>query len=389
MQKDCGTRLKLKIYCIITFTVAAIFLSLGHYKSTSNDSNYYTDLVIRYHNQPLSLVLTPRWGVNFWSFDEHSYMRDQMPGQLLMGVALTKLGCPAAQALHILEMAFMLLSFFLMSKIALHFKKENISQVLLYSLLLTPLAFSYNIRANHESGIMFFSVLSLLCGLKISQNSKWMLGLFLSVVFLLWIKGPFCLFGFVLFCIGAYYGPVDSHKAERKYGIILVSLIIGTLIVVLSAYLFEYAFIQITGESFFKTFWEIQISKRAMESHHSHFFLIQKLLNFYYYFSHYLAYSLPWSLLAVVLLIRKKIRWEFLKTPLSMVFLLSAMSFCAFFSLSDRTAGRYVIPGYFLISAWFINVVYVHSEKFQYIHEQYLKKFIHIIVPAIWLLAFG
>jgi len=58
-------------------------------------------------------------------------------------------------------------------------------------LLITPLAFSYNLRANHELGIMFFCFLSLFSGHRYYQSKWWVLVLMISASALLLIKGPF------------------------------------------------------------------------------------------------------------------------------------------------------------------------------------------------------
>ena len=97
---------KLRYYWTLAFIIAAIALSFSRFKSESNDSKYYTQLVVRYQNENWTSLVTPKWGENYWGFDPQSYMTDQFPGQLIMGVGLTKIGIPAEQALHILGLFF-------------------------------------------------------------------------------------------------------------------------------------------------------------------------------------------------------------------------------------------------------------------------------------------
>lgn len=309
----------LTILWLFIFLLASVFLSFSHFKSESNDSKYYTELVVRYKNADFNSVLTPKWGENYWGFDPKTYMRDQFPGQLLMGVALTHLGIPAEQSLHILGMLFQIFSFLILAAIASHFLFFEGPLFLLLSLLLSPLAFSYNIRANHELGIMFFSFLALYSGFKFHQSKIWALVVSLASMSLLLIKGPFFIFSPVLFTVG-YFFSVDQRK---NYLVLLSVLFLCGASVIITTLGFEYLFMKITGESFLKEFWRIQIEQRAMAKNHTHFFLIQKCLNFYYYFSHYLAYALPWSfILLVYVLIKKKIREfiSFFKGPLSQLF---------------------------------------------------------------------
>ncbi|MGZ3787889.1 MAG: hypothetical protein ACXVLQ_05165 [Bacteriovorax sp.] len=383
---------KIYAYWLAAFLLASVLLTFSHFKSSSNDSKYYTDLVIRYHDKNWQDVVTPKWGENFWGFDKDSYMRDQLPGQVIMGVVLTKLGVPPAQSLHILGMAFQILSIFLLSQIALQFTSAHESSVLLYSLLLTPLAFSYNLRANHELGIMFFSFLAIYAGLKLPSRRAWGLLSAISCLGLLWIKGPFFIFGIVLSMIGYFFSPIGPKKISS---LIFATLLSG-LCVLASALIFEFIYRKLTNESFFLAFWKIQIEQRAINQVRPHSFMVQKALNFFYYFSHYLSYALPWSFLAVLLMAKNMRAFifslthlDFLKNRLAMCFLSSAMAFCLLFSLSDRIAGRYVFPGYYLISAWFILILYNSSERFKKIHSALSRIGLHFIVPSLWFIAFA
>lgn len=377
----------LSIYWIISFLMASVFISFTEFRAESNDdSKYYTTLVVRYQNASFSELLTPVWGENYWSFDKASYMRDQFPGQLLMGVGLTRLGLPADQALHILGMFFQVGAFFILALLAEELLSKESSAFMLMALLLTPLAYSYNIRANHELGIMFFSFLSLYAGFYLPKSWKWgFVGAF-SCALLLLIKGPFFIFGGILLVIGFIFSPHRQNQLSR----LLLAMILCGVFVLATTLGYEYLFTKITGESFLKEFWRIQILQRAIVEHHKYPFVLQKLVNFYYYFSHYLAYALPWSLILLILVLYKRKGREFLaycKTPLSLMFLLAGMSFNLIFSLSDRVAGRYTIPGYFLFSAWVALGIYSISPKTKKVVDENINKAL-FTVPLLWLLAF-
>lgn len=383
---------KMAIYWFISFLLASYFLTLKNFRSESNDSNYYNELVVRYHNQDWKTVFTPKWGENIYGFDPSTYMRDQLPGQTLMGIALTKMGVPATHALYILEMAFQILSIFLFVQIAQYFWEQKKATILFYSLLLIPMAFSYNIRANHESGIMFCSLLALYSGLKMGHSSKWIILAALASFGLLWIKGPFFIFGFILMTIGYFY----SQEKNKSSLTLLAAYFLSIVFILISAICFELVTRKLTGTSFFLEFWSIQIQQRAIGLTQKHHFIIQKMINFYYYFSHYLAYALPWSLLLIIFIIKNlktsaffKNCFTFIKSPLSQCMLSAAMSFCLLFSLSDRVAGRYTFPGYYMFTAWVVLFLYDQSLTFKAIHEKLVKKGLHFIVPGLWLLAFG
>lgn len=386
MNKNFSLK-NLTVVWMLAFVIASIFLSFTHFKSESNDSKYYSELVVRYQDADFSNLITPKWGTNYWSFDPNSYMRDQFPGQLLMGVALTRLGVGAEHALHILGMFFQIASFLILASIAQ--KMRNQSQgtaFLVLALLLSPLAFSYNVRANHELGIMFFSFLALFAGINLRQSKIWGLVAIVCSVSLLLIKGPFFIFSFALFSIGYFYSKERNHHKFLFLSVLFLCL--GA--VVLTTLGFEALFSKISGESFLSEFWRIQIEQRAMIDNKEHFFIIRKLLNFYYYFSHYLAYSLPWSLILIYYVaIKGKFR-EFVlfcKSPLSQLFFFAAIVYCLVFSMSNRVAGRYTFPGYFLFTAWSALALYQLSA---FLQEKMaaLKNKATLLLPLIWLVSF-
>ena len=369
------------------FVIATIILSHSQFTSSSNDSKYYTQLVIRYENAPLQNILTSKWGENFWSNNPDSYNFDIFPGQTLLGVGMTKFGAPAPQALHILGMIFQIGSIFLLVLIAREFIPYEEANVLFYSILLTPMAFSYNLRANHELGIMFFSFLALYAGLKIIQNIWWIFALVFSVFMLFWIKGPFVIFGLMLSSIGIFF---SNFNLKRKLLFSSVSILISSLLVFISAIYFEDFYKSITGLGFFNEFYRIQIESRQLARTAWYSFITLKLYNFYYYFWHMLVYALPWFLLLVIALFKtSKAKFlSFLKSRLSLLLLFSLSTYLFVFTVNSRHAARYVFPIYYLFSAWSILGLLNLSSLFQKIHLKLMRAKIYLIAPALWFCIF-
>lgn len=375
----------LKIIWALFFLLAGLILVNSHFTSTSNDSKYYTELVVRYHDQSWSNIITPKWGENFWGFDPASYNLDLFPGHLMMGVIVSKLGIPPEQSLHLLGMLFQVLSIFLLVEIAKQFISEEIASVLYYSILLTPMAFSYNLRANHELGIMFFSFLAILSGLKLTSSKIWIFTSIIASVMLLWIKGPFFIFGIMLTSLGYFF----STNRKKYYLRFLSTIFLSILFIVISAYLFDKLFFKLTGVHFILGFWKIQIESRQLPYTSKYSFLTLKLYNFYYYFWHYLVYALPWSLILFLNFFKNKMRLDkFIKSHFSLCFLLSAFCFLLVFSVNSRHAARYVFPAYYLFSAWVILVLIHTSEVFQKLHQSVQKIGVHIITPILWFVLF-
>jgi hypothetical protein len=382
-------RNKLFVHWFFAFFIAVFIVSNSHYKSSNDDSKYYSDLVVRYQNENWQKLLTPLWGVNYYSYAPSDYMRDQLPGQLILGVGVSKLGIPAQHALHVLGMVFQILSIFLLVKIASLFISSEKASALYYGILLTPMAFSYNIRGNHEHGIMFFCFLSLYAGLKLSKSRYWSIVSAISAVMLLMIKGPFFIFGLILTAFGFCF-----TEKKSSFGNLIFNLVLSSICILLAGYFYEYLYLKITGVSFFSEFYRIQIELRAMTNARTHSYFVQKLLNFNYYFVNYFTYSLPWCFLGAVAIItnRNKLHFKselktFLTSRLSNCLILSAFVFCLVFTMSDRTATRYIFPAYYLFSAWTILLLLNISEQFRNIHVKFSKWGLHLIAPLLWLLA--
>lgn len=382
MQTDIK---KTFISLFFSFILASIILSFTNFQSSSNDSKYYTFQVERYHNSKITELITPKWGENFYGFEPNSYMYDQFPGQLWIGVLGTKIFLPPKHSLHIIEMFFQMLSLFVLYFIIEHFNQNKKHQYIFIPLLFFPLAFSYNIRANHESGIALFAFLSILAGLKINKSKWWIVVTALSTLLLIMIKGPFVIFAFAYFSIG-----LILNKDKLNYLNILLSYVISALLCILFLYFFENAFYQLTGTSFLNEFYKIQFKTRAIELVDKHPFIIQKLLNFWYYINHCIQYSVPWFLITIYILIKKKFKnLNYIFSRESMALILPCLFLCALFSMSNRVAGRYAHPAYYLFNLWIFLVGYYNSITLQQFYQNKLSPHIIKIATFLWFFAFA
>lgn len=367
----------------LTFILASVLVSFSNFQSSSNDSQYYSTLVKRYYTKSWPDILTAKWGENFWGFGPETYMRDQLPGQLALGVTLAKAGVPAAHALHILEMFFLLGAILICARIAASLE-SSFSDLLPAALILLPLTFSYTVRANHEAGLFFFSALSLYAGLQLSRSKSWILAEVVSCLALMWIKGPFVLFGFLLFT----WGFLISEKNRSSYFSWLLTVILSGALVVVSGLLYEKTFQAWTGEPFFSVFWNIQIEQRALNKA-THPWPLQKTLNASYYLGNYLGYALPWTLIALLSLIkvdRSRLK-HFVTGKLSLLFLGGALIYLGVFSMSERTAGRYTFSGYYFFAAWVILLCLTVMDWPLKVQKKLAGLKAHYLAAFLWILA--
>jgi len=387
--------LKLILLWSIAFIAIAYALSKSDFKSQSNDSKYYAEQVVRYYDKSWQEIITPKWGENYWGFDPNTYMRDQFPGQLIIGATGAKLGLTPKHAQHIIQMFFQLGSIFLLFFVARKFIAEEHSFILFLGLLLISNAFSYNLRANHESGITFFSCLSLYAGLSfIDRKLIAFLFYVIASIFLLLIKGPFVVFAFILFNLGAFFSLMKDFKNHHKFAFIAWGILFNLAAVMAAALVlwwYEVAFTAITKLSFLEEFYRIQFKERALDVKDQYPYFIQRGLNFFYYFYHTLTYALPWTiglLIALYLRIKNQKKLSFVHSHLSYLLILSAMAFCAVFSTSNRMAGRYVYPAYYIVAAWMILFCYFNFEFMQRWLKKSLNNYYIYLVVGLWSLSF-
>jgi hypothetical protein len=379
---------RLLVIWSIVLIFASFFLSQTQYASKSNDSRFYSEQVEKYYNRPWAEILTPKWGVNY-GFDPNSYMRDQFPGQMVLGVVGAKLGLNPKHSLHIIQMIFQVMTLFLIFEIAAKFIKIEDALFLFFGLLLISNAFAFNLRANHESGITFFVFLALLSG--INYADKFFLNAMLLIVSswsLLMIKGPFVIFGPLLFFVGVLF---NGKKLTTQLPSLFILNFLNLLFCILSVYFFEQFFYRTTGVSFINEFYRLQFVERALEVKVQHSFIVQKFLNFFYYFQHVLTYSLPWALFFIYALVKKLIKneeFKFIKSQSSLIFLIFSFSFCLIFSIPNRLAGRYAYPAYYSMSAWMILFAYFNFPSIYNFHQKILLKHFVPIIISLWTLAF-
>ncbi|MBF0205462.1 MAG: hypothetical protein HQK53_01100 [Oligoflexia bacterium] len=384
---------KLFFLWTVVLIFASIVLSQTNHTSSSNDSRFYSELVEEYHDKNWKEIIAPKWGDNYGERPD-SLMRDQFPGQLLLGVAVSKLGVPPKHALHVVQMFFQVATIFLLFQIATFFIGKTDALVLFYGLLLIPTAFSYNIRGNHESGIAFFMVLSLLSGIKLNQNSKrWIfIGIFCAVTLLL-IKGPFAIFSPVLFSLGYFFRTskqCPSSPTERS--LYILTVVLSVFFVILTALGYEFLYRLATNESMLEEFYRKQFMERAFELRSTYPFLIQKLVNLYFYLDCCVTYALPWIIFVPFILFIKKFKFKkiaFLNSKLSWLLILASFLLCFVCSIPNRLAARYVYPAYYLFAAWSILFAYFNLDFLRRLHQNILAANALIpLVVILWLIAF-
>lgn len=341
------------------FLLVALGLCFTNYRSHSNDSNFYNFLVDQVAEKSPSGWLTPVWKGKYGR-GENQLIRDHFLGHVIQGVVLTRLGIPSKHALHLISLFYQLLTVILLFFLIARFIGPKKSSAVLWLLFLIPISMSYGIRANHEQGLTFYSVLAL-WGVVLLSEGRSVLGaglIAIGINAVCLIKGlaflfllPVCVFSLWV----CYEGKLKSLVATPgSLGIFFLALVSPALTI----YSYDRIYLQLTGVPFWERYWELQIMGRSIESVQSNNWLLSKIKNLGYYLSRGLYYTAPWSYISVIIVLikRKSIRWVGLEDKRSQILWLlfgSGLLYILGFSLSNRIASRYIFPTFLLWSAGF------------------------------------
>ncbi len=351
---------RFKISLLFSGLIVAILMVQFHYVARETDSRLYTRFVKQLSTKPLGEFVAPRWaGMSTFAEKETPFVRDHLPGQYFLPVLLTKLGVPASHAHYIVNTFVRLIILYLFFKLALLLLPLNQAILVPLCVQLMPINFTYQLRSNHEYPMLMFSLIGI-WGLTFfnKDRRKSYLMIALAVLGSYYIKGLAMVPLIPLFWIAMI---IQTKKDEwPKLTVIYTGIV---LLIPLTSVFFEFYFRSVTGVPFFKKYFEVQIYKRSIEASSSAFNIIKKFQNFWYYFSRTLSYTLPFSLAGIIFAIKNRTKLkEFVSTPVVQGLLLLTFINVAFFSMSDRTASRYIFSSYYSFAALSIIMVLKYTK---------------------------
>ncbi len=384
------------------FLLAALILGQSGFLSNSNDSKFYNRLIVQLDQKPISQWIAPKWGDNFYSQDPDSYIHDHLVGNLIFGAALARLGYPAEQALNLVQMLFQILSIFMLAAIVRFFIPDRAPNALFWSLQLMPISFTYGVRANHEQGMFLFLLIAIYGAIRMSRDWKWLALVVIGTQGVFLIKGASVVVVPPI-CGIAYLFAAEKFKDKRTAWAAL-GVTASFASIAISGYLYELAYQNAAGQPFFAEYWDTQImgrsfneeSKFVAERKSSDIFILQKLKNIYYYANRGFFYSAPWSLLAVAVLLRyRKNVWTKARTillpenRLYSIMILSSAVIIGVFSISDRTASRYIFPVFYLLATAWVSFLSLHSKYFQKIGDKINAWGVYRVAGVMWFCFFS
>jgi 4-amino-4-deoxy-L-arabinose transferase-like glycosyltransferase len=333
---------------IAAFVLSGLCLAALGYQARDADSRLYSEIAARMATEPvgrwIAPVFPPGWFMS-------GLFREHPVGIHLLPALLARFGYPALQASLAVNGAYVILSLLLLQRLAATLVSEDEAQAAAVFAQLLPIAFTFRIRANHESAVLLFLLLALYGVERARRRPAFALAVVAGLVGLLLVKGVLVVMGFGacgLWLVVRSKG--DSSPRDRgAWAAILAALVA----VALTALLYEHLYRQATGESFWSSYLGRQLGVAAVSQ--SAAGLSQKAYNLVWYLGRVLWFPFPWSLTLLAAVVSQRVRGTEVKdvgARAGALFVLGlTVLYLGAFSLSDRRADRYLFPVYYAVGA--------------------------------------
>ena len=388
------------LFTLMISLVASVIV-LTQFQARENDSRLYTKFTTQLTKEkPLKEIVALEWqGLSEYTDPSNPYVRDHFIGQFIFPVIISKLGFPSEYSLYFLNTIYRLLFIFIFFLVVKEFLEKEKAFVVLWALQLCLINFTYQLRANHEQFLLLCMICTILGFIKINHGTIYRVLFIVGFIFSFLTKG---LAAITLLPILLSIWFILYRKQESKKYANFLWIIISFFALLITLLIYEVWFQAVTGYPFLAAYFKIQVYGRSIKDSASiHPFVLQKMINIFYYLSRTLINALPWILLLVFSLGARFYKTKSLKLDLSVktkqliwILINFVLVYILLFSLSNRLAQRYIFPAYYFFNTLILVVLIQYSptlEKFQ----QYLNSKIrpHYILIWIWfllvMLAFG
>jgi 4-amino-4-deoxy-L-arabinose transferase-like glycosyltransferase len=327
---------------------SALILVALDYRVRDADSRLYSDIAARMAPLPASQWIAPQFPPGWFM---RGPFREHPVGIHLLPAALARLGYPSPQASLAVGGLYVVLSLVLLRRLAATVvSPAEAGGVALFAQLL-PIAFTFRIRANHETAVLACLLLALYGIERSRRHPGWGIAVAAGLVAFLLVKGVFVVLGFAACALWllARRRAEPEVRAVSAWAVLFASL----FAVGVAALVYDYLYRQATGVPFWSFYLGRQMGVAAVEQ--SAAGLSQKAYNLVWYLGRVLWFPFPWSLaLMAALLVRRGRAQEAVAggSRTGALFVLGvSLLYIGVFSLSDRRADRYIFPVYYAVGA--------------------------------------
>jgi 4-amino-4-deoxy-L-arabinose transferase-like glycosyltransferase len=272
--------------------------------------------------------------------------------------ALGLAGYPAWQTAYAVNALYQVLSFFLVAHLASAVVTRREAAALGWIVQLLPIAFVFRIRANQEYAVLAALLFAVFSTERARTRPAWIAGMLAGFSAVLLVKGVFAFMVPVACAIWLLARSGETSLSRRWtpwLGIVLMP-VAGVLI----TWMYESAYVHVTGRSFLQVYQSRQLPEDALTSGS----LLRRIAyTAVWYAGRVIWYAFPWSLLAIgvaVTLFRRGYWRPWIRRAADRLpamwqgawfAVVAACALTAAFSVAHRKADRYIFPVYFLVGA--------------------------------------
>ena len=342
------------------FVFVSFLLVVTGFASDDPDSALYANLSAKLAQGPTSNWIAPQWW-GYW--DGQGLFREHPAGVFLIPTALTRLGIPAVQGSYIVGIAAGLVSLVLIGWLVSRLGTAADGRAMLVLLQLTPVAFLFRIRANHEYP-MLVCLLVMIVGLEGVRRGSWWWTTAVAgaLTAALLVKGVFVVF--VLLGAGLWV-LINPTRATGSIVRPIVALVMAALVAAAIALAYDALYLRRTGETFWLPYWRRQLGPLEVATPIDGASTIAGHLVFY--LSRVLWHAAPWSVALVIIAVTQRARlaaaWATAPATLrrGVVFALLFVGLVVMMLLpSSRFAERYAFSATFALAALGAMVAWRH-----------------------------
>lgn len=338
--------------------MASFIVVKSDYVPRENDSRFYSLVTQNLCQADFKEMITPKWDgfAQHFADKKSPFIRDHPAGQFVLPTLLCKAGFNAEYSLLSLNIFYKLLIYSLLTLIVIKITGNPAATWSLLLIQLAPISLSYLLRSNHEQPLLLAHLVALLGFLFAAK--VWRLGLpILGILLAISIKGMIAL-PLIVTVITCYLLERESWRLK------LIN--VGALLASIAAFLglYEYLFRLVSGVHFWLSYLEIQILGRSVDE--SAPIYLNLIKGSFYYSVRLITYTAPIFLVLLFVAFRKRgLKLDVFKRERSaLIFTCLYVIFSVgFFSLSHRTASRYIYVSYYFFILLMLTLIFSNSAS--------------------------